>query len=340
MIGTERRTRIDFKVLGREKSDNDSAQAKTQLLKYLQDTNKSPFHRSHAFSDAVRAGVGWVETGLRGDPTEELIYERHESWRTVLYDSNDTSRDMSEARYVFRWKYLDEDVALAYFPDRKDVIKSAVSDGVSVTSEEDDEIWYMGARVTAPGQDYAASSVGRFTPIDQSTLAWSRRPRVKMIECWYREPTKVRKFMDGECCGEVFDQANPQHVEAVEYGSSLFDKVEMQIRCAIFTSAGLVWEGPSPFRHGRFPLVPIWCYRRSIDNAPYGAIRQVRDPQDDLNKRASKALWILSTNQVEMEEGAVDDIEYLRNEAARPDGVIQRRRGFDLKLNTSATFPA
>jgi hypothetical protein len=332
MIGTERRTRVDFKVLGREKADNDSAQAKTQLLKYLADTNKSVFNRSAAFADAVRAGVGWIEVGLRGDPTEELLYQRHESWRNVLYDSNDITRDLAEARYIFRWKYLDEDIALAYFQDRAGVIRSAVTDGLSLTNEDDEEIWYMGARVTSPGQDYAGASVGRFAPIDHAALAWSRRPRVKLIECWYRNPVMRKKFADGPCCGEYFDAKNQDHVTAEQSGYSLFDRMDLEVRVAIFTSAGLVFESASPYRHNRLPFVPIWCYRRQRDNAPYGAIRQIRDPQDDLNKRSSKSLWILSTNQVEMEEGAVEDIEELRAEVARPDAIIVKNRGKELKV--------
>lgn len=333
MIGTERRTRIDAKVLGREKNDNDSANAKTQLLKYLDDTNKTVFHRSHAFGDAIRAGLGWMEVGLRGDPTEELLYKRYESWRNMLYDSNDTTRDLSESRYVFRWKWLDDDVAEAYFPDRADIVRRAVIDGTSLTVENEEDVWYMGARVTAPGQDYASAAVGRFNPIDHSALAWSRRSRVKVVECWYRMPTMRRKFSGGDLRGVEFDSNNPEHIAALRSGYSVFDKLEMEVRCAIFTSAGLVWEGPSPYHHGRFPFIPIWCYRRQRDNAPYGAIRQMRDPQDDLNKRHSKAQWILSTNQVEMEEGAVEDIEELRQEVARPDAIIVRNGRKELKIH-------
>lgn len=333
MIGTERRTRIDAKVLGREKNDNDNAQAKSQLLKYLDDTNKTVFHRSHAFADAIRAGLGWMEVGLLGDPTEEMLYKRYESWRNMLYDSNDTTRDLSESRYIFRWKWLDDDIAEAYFPDRADIIRRAVVDGTSITSESDEDVWYMGARVTAPGQDYDGASVGKYTPIDHSALAWSRRSRVKLIECWYRMPVLKKKFSGGDLRGVVFDSQNPDHMAALQQGHSVFDKLEMEIRCAIFTSAGLVFEGVSPYNHGRFPFIPIWCYRRQRDNAPYGAIRQMRDPQDDLNKRHSKAQWILSTNQVEMEEDAVDDIEELRQEAANPNGILVRKRGKELKIH-------
>lgn len=332
MIGTERRTRIDFKILGREKSDNDSANAKTQLLKYLDDTNKAAFNRSYAFSDAVRAGLGWIELGLRGDTTEELLYQRHESWRNMLYDSNDLTRDLSEARYVFRWKYLDDDIAEAYFPDRLDVIRQAVTDSFAINGQDDEDLFYLGARVTAPGQDYAGVSVGKYSPIDHSALAWSTRSRVKMIECWYRMPVLKKKFSSGMFSGAVFDSKDPRHVEMLRSGASVFDKLEMEVRCAIFTAAGLVWEGPSPYRHGKFPFVPIWCYRRQRDNAPYGAIRQIRDPQDDLNKRHSKALWILSSNQVVMEEGAVDDIEDLRDEVARPDSIIVKNRNKELTI--------
>ena len=53
MIGTERRTRIDYKILPREKNDTKGAEVKTDLLKYLEDTNKAPFERSAAFGDTA-----------------------------------------------------------------------------------------------------------------------------------------------------------------------------------------------------------------------------------------------------------------------------------------------
>ena len=47
--------------------------------------------------------------------------------------------------------------------------------------------------------------------------------------------------------------------------------------------------GQSIYRHNRFSLTPVWCYRRGRDNQPYGMARRVRDIQEDINKRASKA---------------------------------------------------
>lgn len=334
MLGTERRTRIDHKVLARKKDKpaSQNAESKSSLMKYLSDVNKTPYHRSTAFADAVKAGVGWIETGVRGDPTDELSFTRRENWRNIIYDSNSVERDGSDMRYLFRMRYLDSDIAEAYFPDRSDVIRESVQSGNSLI-HDDEDFYYMGARVTQPGHDYQAGSVGKYTPYDSTVYAWSRRDRVKMIECWYRVPVLKRKFAGGELEGEVYDSQNPDHVEALKGQYSLYDKLEMEVRCAIFCDGGLVFDGKSPYNHGRIPFVPIWCYRRARDNAPYGAIRNLRDPQDDLNKRASKALFILSSNRVQGEKGAVDDWEELRREVARPDSVIITNPGKKLEIS-------
>ncbi|MFP4077461.1 MAG: portal protein, partial [Halochromatium sp.] len=332
VLGTERQTRIDYRVLAREPEGQPEAEVKTSLLKYLSDTNRAPYARSRAFEDAVKAGLGVIEIGLRGDPSEELIYTRREDWRKVLYDSQSVEPDWSDARYVFRWKWLDEDVAKSYFPGREQVIESACSGESSFVDEEEQDGFYLGARVTEPGHDYQ-SQVGRYTPYDAAAFTTSRRSRVRVIECWYREPERVRVFRDGELAGEPFDPQDPDHQQYAREGYSLFDNVRMSVKCAIFTDSGMLFMGNSPFDHGRFPFVPVWCYRRARDNAPYGMIRNLRDPQDDLNKRASKALWLLSTNRVTMDEGAVDDIDLLREEVSRPDAVIVKRPGKELRID-------
>jgi hypothetical protein len=115
-------------------------------------------------------------------------------------------------------------------------------------------------------------------------------------------------------------------------GDSLVDKVMMRVHVAVFTEGALLSMGASIFRHNRYSLTPIWCYRRGRDRLPYGAIRRGRDIQQDLNKRASKALFMLNTNQVVMDEGAVDDLDELRDEVARPDGTIVKKANKELTI--------
>lgn len=57
----------------------------------------------------------------------------------------------------------------------------------------------------------------------------------------------------------------------------------------------------------------------------YGLVRRLRGPQDAINQHRSKAMHIMNTRQVKLKEGAVDDVEITRREAARPDGVLVYR---------------
>lgn len=55
----------------------------------------------------------------------------------------------------------------------------------------------------------------------------------------------------------------------------------------------------------------------------YGAALQYLDVQDEINKRRSKALHLMSVRQVMLERGAVEDVNKARAELARPDGVVE-----------------
>lgn len=94
---------------------------------------------------------------------------------------------------------------------------------------------------------------------------------------------------------------------------------------AEYTKGGILREGDSPYRTDKdesdCELIFGSAYVNR-DNDRYGIVREMIGPQDEINKRRSKALHLLNTNQIITEEGAID-IEKTRREAARPDGVIQ-----------------
>ncbi len=73
-------------------------------------------------------------------------------------------------------------------------------------------------------------------------------------------------------------------------------------------------------------LVATSCYI-DANNRRYGSVKRLLDPQDEINKRRSKALHAASTVRIIAEEGAVKSIQQARQEAARPDGYITVRAG-------------
>lgn len=325
MLGTERRARTDYKILPRKEDASKAAERKSELLKYLSDVNRTPFHVSRSFADAVKVGIGWVEDGVQEDDEGEAIYSRYESWRNVLQDSAATELDMSDARYIFRSKWTDLDTAISMFPQRAVQLEHAATTNLALT------------RALDAFGDEAMDSVE--DDIAQNTYAtdvngYRERKRVRLIECWYRMPSADKYMKGGQFTGEIYDSKSRGHVQDYLTGQAeIITKTKMRMHVAIMTEHDLLWQSKSPYRHNRFPLTPIFCYRRDRDNLPYGIVRQMRDPQIDINHRAAKALHILNSSKVIMDEGAVDDLERFEQEVARPDGIIIKKQGKELRLD-------
>ncbi|AEZ50861.1 portal protein [Burkholderia phage DC1] len=326
IIGSEKRGRSDFKVLPRRKDGGKAAERKTALLKYLSDVNHLPFERSMAFEDAVKAGIGWLESQVQDENDGEPLYAGAESWRNILWDSTYRRLDMDDCRYIFRVKWVDLDVAVAIFPNRRAQLEAAAVDNYETWGADD-----IDGDDAMDSSEYERS----MNNVAAGAVTYARK-RVRMIEAWFRMPVRVQRLRGprSDFRGEIYDPNDERHQAEIASGRAVLAvSPMMRMHCAIMTTRDLIWAGPSPYRHNRYPFTPIWGFRRARDGMPYGVIRFMRGMQDDVNKRLSKALYILSTNKVIMDEGAVDDIEEFRREAARPDAVIQKKQGKQLELN-------
>lgn len=58
------------------------------------------------------------------------------------------------------------------------------------------------------------------------------------------------------------------------------------------------------------------------DNNRYGEVRTMISPQDEINKRRSKALHLINSRQFRIGHGVQGDVSSIKRELARPDGVI------------------
>jgi hypothetical protein len=331
ITGSEKRARTDFKILPRKKEQAKSAEKKTALMKYLNDTSRESFHISRAFEDAVRVGIGWIEDGFEADSENEPLYTRYENWRNVLHDTAATNLDVEDGRYIFRSKWVDLDVAVAMFPRRAEILRQAAVAGDDFIQRDlyGDEA--MDALEMALEQNTMNSSGS------QRVIEGYQRERVRIIEGWYKRPVVAGKMRGGEFHGELFDAFSDAHKQELASGDAeLAEKTTLRMHVGLFTEAGMLWFSESPYRHNRFPLTPVWGYRRGKDGAPYGVIRRLKDIQVDVNKRASKALHILSTSKIIMDYDALPDdmtFEEFQEEVSRPDAIIRKVPGKEITLN-------
>lgn len=337
ITGTEKRNRIDYKILPREKGDDQGAEVQTKVVKYTDDVNLARYHRSRAFKQSVVSGLGWLEEGINTEPDQEIILSGSVDWRDVIRDSRSKDVDYNkDGRYLFRRRKLDLDYVIALMPEAKAKLL-----GSSYVRDNDDpdeltEKWYLGERLTAAhDQEYAtrlpSSYRDRGAYIGTSQVDGGRRSAVDLIEAWYKVPEEVNVFMDGPFAGKVADERNVQMAKAKSEGWRMYKSVRWNMRVMIMTEECWLWDGPSPFAHNKFPLIPVWAFRRAGDGMAYGVWRGMRDAQMDINKRMSKALWAASANQVIADDDAVEDVDEARQEIARPDAWIRKKRGAELK---------
>lgn len=98
----------------------------------------------------------------------------------------------------------------------------------------------------------------------------------------------------------------------------------------VFVSGGILESGPSPFldsKTGR-PRCAILAQSAyvDIDNCRYGIVRDMLGPQDAINKARSKAVHILNVAKLRVDPGVID-IDTVRQQWAKPDGIIEAREG-------------
>lgn len=330
LLGTERRTRAQYKVLARRKDGTKAAERKSQLLKFTDDLSHADMYKTLAFADAVKAGIGWLETGWQDDDLGPRVFSGRESWRNMVWDSRSQKPDMSDARYLFRARWMDEDTVLDLFPHKRALIEtSSVVDvlGLGAMAETGDE--FMDA-IEEMQVDQAERSLHRHA-----------RRRNRVIEAWYRRLAPVEMIRGGQFSGQLYDPRSEGHYRDLIRGeAAIVMRQRMRMHVAIFCGAGMLYNEPSPYRHNQFPFTPIIGNRRGKDGTFYGIIRNMADMQRDVNKRASKALYILSSEKIIMDEGAVEDEDELLEEAAKPNGLIRKKQGKELTIGVERDLAA
>ena len=102
---------------------------------------------------------------------------------------------------------------------------------------------------------------------------------------------------------------------------------------AVHIGATIIAAGVSPFISVEKESIPKFLMFSAMvdqDGDRYGFVRNLQSPQDEINHHKSKFAFQLAANQFIGEQGAVDDIDKFRQEAARADGIALKNPGREL----------
>jgi len=105
---------------------------------------------------------------------------------------------------------------------------------------------------------------------------------------------------------------------------------------AIFTGSAILMEGQSFLKDEKKKTICKYImYSGSVDHDGdrYGFVRNMKSSQDSINFKESKLNHILASRRLIMTNGAVSDVESVRKEWARPDGVVVVNPGGEVKAD-------
>jgi hypothetical protein len=316
VLGIEAKAKRDFKVSAQDADEFvDMATAMTAKLARAEKSSKADMAISDAYASCVKSGIGWVEVSRESDPFRPPYRVRNVHRREIYWDFRAKELDLSDARFLVRKQWIDEDIAILFFPKKAQVIKNTIAKWPT----------WDDVSPSISSLDLASSyDAERRSSIESNEWVDSERRRVCIFEVWYRnwKSAPVLKLPSGEVI--EYDEGNEAHTQAVALGMAELTRATFpKVRLAFWCGPHFLHDVESPYKHGFFPYVPFFAYREDNTGVPYGLVRRMISPQDEINARLSKMMWILSAKRIIADSDAVDRPWHeVVEEAARPDAVI------------------
>lgn len=316
VLGMEAKTRSDWRVTADDDAVTDVAEALSAKLFEVEREARADRACSDAYGGQIKAGLGWVEVSRENNPFSYPYRANFVHRREIFWDWRDQTAGLTKSRYLIRKRWYDIDQAKAFFPKSADLLEAYRGDSMRMYLET----VHQGLEL--------AHSLDQLRGLDladyENFRSWDRE-RICLYEVWYRR--WVRGYVLRLPTQDVLElnMKNPLHVALLSRGmakpeAAVYSKMRMGI-----------WAGPIRLMDcacdtDELPYVPFWGYREDRTGVPYGLVRLMLSPQDEVNARRQKMMWLLGSKRVVMDADALDQesntTQTMLDEIARADAVV------------------
>lgn len=319
VLGLEAKLRTDARCIGDTDEFQDVAEGLSQKLK--ETTREAMVNEciADAFASQVKAGIGWAEVVRASDPFA-YPYEANNPHRREMYWKWEARKPLLEdSSYLIRRRFFDDSAVMAFFPRAREFLDTMAT-GFPL------DYWLRpGMEQARNGFELGADAINRWSMEEWEWRNVDRR-RLALFEIHYRRYVRgyyFRNPMSGQAV--ELDLRNQLHKALVSSGRVKPQQaVYTKLRRAIFCGPAKLYDGDVNSR--MTPYVPFIAYREDLTGIPYGLIRTMISPQDEINARAQKMLWLLGAKRVTMDADALDiasnDVSDVLAEIGRADAVV------------------
>lgn len=348
ILGVEQRSRAEPRGLPRTPKDQYAAEIATDAMRFVRDQARLRMVSASGFRDALIAGYGVSIV----EGAEDSVAETHVEWRHFAFDPYSRAWDFSDAGWLAIGKWMDEDVAKAHYvppeperpqpPPRPEIPPQPMTDDIMALQQ-----WALMAQAMIQRHQ---QEIERQEADYQAEVA-RRQKIIETIESTVntRGGTGFHE-QDGYYDDHPNDQfGDPKRKRLFVVDMWHKDPKHGWYRCVFTGSGKLFTEAASLIEKDRWgkkekthPIKAFSLYV-SKDGWRYGEVRGMRSPQDEVNMRRSKALHLMTVRQVYMSPSAgiaEGDLDKLRREVARPDGVIVAQDISQIRVETNLDLAA
>lgn len=319
LLGQHQRQHSTVSVLGRNAPIDDvTAATAADLFKWVDQSNGAEFEEADAYKDGFTGGFGVMEAVSSQDADgEPFVTLRQENPFYLFPDPHSRRYDWNEdAKFICRSKWLDLDDAIALWPDKANALRQCV--------------------MSLPGGSNTA--VGLNDPRVLKQANWNYfdpyRERLRPVEVYYKRKVMKRVLITPTGVRVELDYLGPRQAQRMNPGSEIETVQAEEMWLGIYCGGVLIYHDRFQDQDGMFPFIPYFADRKK-SGEPFGPVRNLVSISKEIDKRRSKALHLLSTNQAIIEQNAVEDWAEFAQEKARPDGVMKVRKldGIELIKN-------
>jgi len=327
VLGEQSTRRADIQFKPRRGGDAEVAHTLNKLYMQIADNNKLDWVEQQVFADGlIMDGRGYFDVRMDfSDHVEGEIRITAKDPLDILPDPDAKDADPKNWNEVFetKWMTLDE-IEELYGKKKSDKLQFIAENGSSFGR---DSIEYEETRFgdVDSTDDYLGAGI-------QGDDEYRNVKALRVIERQHKRITRVDCFVDPNTGDqrEVPEAWNDRKAKkfAKEYGLSIITKTKRKVRWTVTCDKVVLFDDWSPYND--FTVVPFFAYFRR--GRPFGMVRNLLSPQEQLNKIASQELHIVNTTANSgwmVESGSlvgmtVDDLE---EHGAETGLVVEYARG-------------
>ena len=288
VIGEQSTRRADVQFKPRGSGMQETADLLTKMFMQISDNNKLDWVESQVFSDGLIQDRGWFDVRIDfSDHIQGEVRITQKDPLDIIIDPDAKEYDPKSWNEIFETKWMSlDDIEEVYGQDKADRLRVIAEVGSTLGS---DSIEYEEERY---GDTYSGEYASDYpnNPEEARAVRSIRvveRQHYKLKECmFYVDP------VTGDQREVPYNWKERKRKKfADDFGLYIVTKTVKKVKWTVTADTVVLFDDWSPY--DTFTLVPYFPYWRR--GKPFGMVRNLLSPQEQLNKISSQELHIVNT---------------------------------------------